>query len=368
MRRELERGREDARGARARPPLVFGAAALVALVCLGLGSIAGCGGGRARSAPSSPPPRPIGPLITLAPPGSTLVIIASPTELLAHPPTERVVASLFPAEQLERFAQRSGVDPRALEEIVIADHPDGRVILARGSFDAPFAVREAGERMAPLESSVDEPLVRRVGFLGDRRVDLAALAPAVVSWTEGAPQLAAQVLAAVGRAPASRRHPLGGRLALELRRAAGDAPFALYSLTPLGLPRDTGIGLLLARERALSAWALPGAEGGLEVQVELHGEFPDGAAENFRMLARSVAETDLGAALGLSEALPTLRIVAEPRRVRASATLDPGVLAVGLRMVLRAEMRELLGEDRPEDPGSRPAGQPAGPPVAPLTP
>jgi len=342
------------------------AAAVVGLAFLALASIGGCGG--ARAAPPRPPPRPIGPLITLAPPGATLVVAASPTELLAHAPTERVVASLFPAEQLDRFAQRSGVDPRELEEVVIADHPDGRVILARGSFDAPFAVREAGERMAPLESSVDEPIVRRVGFLGDRRVDLAALTPEVVSWTEGAPQLAAQVLAASGRAHEGRRHPLRGPLAAELREAAGDAPFALYSLAPLALPRDTGVGMLLARERALAAWARPRADGGLQIEVELRGEFPEGAADNFRALARSIAETDLGAALGLAEALPTLRIVAEPRRVRISAALDPGELAVGLRTVLRAEMRELLGVDGGEGPPRAPSDPPAGPPVAPLTP
>lgn len=342
------------------------AAAVVGLACLALAWTGGCGG--VRAAPRHMPQRPVGPLITLAPAGSTLLVAARPTELLAHGPTERVVASLFPAEQLDRFAQRSGVDPRELEELVIADHPDGRLVLARGSFDAPFAVREAGERMAPLESSVDEPAVRRVGFLGDRRVDLAALTPEVVSWTEGAPQLAAGVLAESGRAPEGRRHPLRSPPNSELREAAGDAPFALYSLEPLGLPRDTGVGMLLARERALAVWARPRSDGGLEMEVELRGEFPEGAADNFRALARSIAETDLGAALGLTEALPTLRITTEPRRVRMSATLDPGVLAVGLRTVLRAEMRELLGVERSEDLPRAPSDPPAGPAVAPLTP
>lgn len=339
------------------------ACASVGLLCA-LTSISGCGG--ARVTPPQPPPRPVGPLITLAPLGSTLVVTARPLELLAREPTERVVASLFPAEQLERFAQRTGVDPRALEELVIADHPEGRVILARGSFDAPFAVQEAGERMAPLESSTDRPVVRRVGFLGERRVDLAALSPEIVAWTEGAPQLAARVIAASARAHESRRHPLRAPPSSELRRAAGDAPFALYSLEPLGLPRDTGVGLLLARERALAVWARPDDGGeGLQVELELHGEFPEGAADNFRALGRSIAETDLGAALGLTEALPTLRVVAEACRVRLSATLDPTVLAVGIRTVLRAEIRELLGEDDgPARPRS-PSGAAAGPPVTP---
>lgn len=325
--------------------------------CAGLLSLllaVGCGG--PQPAAPRPAPRPLGELTTLLPADSTVVVVARPAELLANGATERVVRALFPFDQLDRFAQRSGVDPRSLDELVIAEHPAGRVVLARGPYDAPFAVREAGERMAPLESSTEQPRVRRVGFLGNRRVDLTALSPHAVLWIEGAPQLAAEVLAAADRAESERRHALAISSAAALRRAAGDAPFALYALAPLGLPLDTGIGMLLARERALSAWARPSDGGALQIAVELHGEFPDGAGENFRALARSIGDTDLGAALGVPDAIPTLRIEAEPRRVRASAELDPGVLAVGLRTLLYAEMRELLGEGAPEGSTESPPG------------
>lgn len=302
-----------------------------------------CGG--ATSPGARPAPRPLGALITLVPAESALVVVARPAALFGDAATGRVLRALFPADQLDRFAQRSGVDPRALDELVIAEHDDGRVVLARGAFDAPFAVREAGARMAPTESSVDAPFVRRVGFLGGRRVDVSALSSSVVLWVEGAPQLAGRVLAAAERSPPSRRHGLERAMAARLREATGDAPFALYALRPLGLPRETGVGMLLARQRALAMAARATDENTLALALELRGEFPNGAAENFRALARSVSETDLGAALGARDAMPTLRIEAESRRVRMTAELDPALVAAGLRMFLSAEMEELLGDD-----------------------
>lgn len=316
----------------ARPAIVIAAALAIA-----------CGASPARTRPARA--RPLGPLITLVPADSTLVIVARPAELVAAAPTARIIRAVFPADQLDRFSQRTGIDPRELEELVVADHPDGRVVLARGPFDAPFAVREAGERMAPLEASVDTPRIRRVGILGARRVDATALAPRTVLWVEGAPQLAARVLAAARRHPASRNHALSSAIASPLRDSLGDAPFALYSLAPLGLPRDTGVGLLLARERALAASVRPAGDRALEVAVELHGEFPNGAEANFRALAHAVAESDLGGALGMRDALPTLRIEADTHRVRLDAEVDAAVLSIGLRTLLVAEMRELLGEE-----------------------
>ncbi|HEY8429817.1 MAG TPA: hypothetical protein VIL20_15640 [Sandaracinaceae bacterium] len=280
--------------------------------------------------------------MTLVPAGSTLVVTARPAELWANDATARVVAALFPADQLDRFSQRTGVDPRELSELVVAEHPDGRVVLARGPFDAELAVREAGERMAPLESSVDEPLVRRAGFLGARRIDVAALDEHAVGWVDGTPQLAARVFAMARQPPPARRHALAGEGASALRARFGDAPFALFAPRPLGLPLDTGVGMLLARQRLLAAAARVTEDGALRVDADFRGEFPTSAHDNFRTLARSLAETDLGAALGLREALPSLRIEADDTRVALSARFDPAILASGLRAVLVAEIRELL--------------------------
>src|SRR5690606_19486283 len=194
--------------------------------------LAGCGAPPARTA--GPRPRAaVGPLVTLAPAESTLVVAARPAELVASDATARVVAALFPADQLDRFSQRTGVDPRELTELVVAEHPEGRVILARGPFDAELAVREAGERMAPLESSVDEPIVRRAGFLGERRVDVAALDEHAVGWVDGTPQLAARVFAMAQKPPRARRHALAEEGTSALRAQYRDAPIALFAPQPL---------------------------------------------------------------------------------------------------------------------------------------
>lgn len=306
----------------------------------------GCGG--APPPPTTPPARApsLGPLFTLVPPESTVVVLARPRELLGAPSTERVLTAMFPAEQLDRFSQRTGVDPRRLTELVLADHPDGRIVVARGPFDARFAVREAGERMAPLEAAVDRPWSRRAGFLGSRRVDLAALDRDVLVWVEGTPQLAAQVLAAAGHPPDDRRHALAQSGVAELRAAFDDAAFVLVAPHPLGLPRETGIGMLLARQRSLVAAAYA-REDALRIVAELRGEFPPGAEDNVRSLLRSIAEADLGSVLGLRDALPTLRIEADDERLALRLDVDPGRLASGLRVLLGAELPELLGAAEP---------------------
>jgi len=302
-------------------------------------------------AAEAPEPSSVGDLATLAPADATLVVLARPAELWADPSTRRVLLAVFDEAQLDAFSMRTGVDPRRLEELVIAVCPDGHVVIGRGPLDAPFAVREAGERMAPLEASVDEPLVRRVGFLGSGRVDLAAPAADTVIWIDGPPQRAAGILAAATSAEDTREHALAGTEATALRAERAEAPLVALAPRPLGLPRDTGVGLLLARQTALAVEARPDDDGALRLGMELRGEFPPGAEENFLALAASIAESDLGAALGARDALPTLRIETEDTRISLRATVASEILAAGLRTLFVAEMRELLSITPRPPPG-----------------
>ncbi|MGE3635278.1 MAG: hypothetical protein AB7P00_35575 [Sandaracinaceae bacterium] len=307
--------------------------------------LAGCGG----SAPPPRPPRPmpsVGPLRTLLPTDAHLVVSAAPRALMTEPATRRVVEAVFDQAQMDRYRARTGVDPRELDELAIAADGDGTVIVARGVADAAFAVREAGERMAPLEASVERPFVRRAGFIGARRADLAALDPRTVAWIDGTPQLAQRTLDAARR-PAARRPRARSDLA-SLREAIGDAPFALFAQRPLELPLDTGIGMLMAQERALAIGVRPAEDGeSLRIVAILLGEFPPDAHENFRAFAESIAASDLGAALGAADALSSLTIATDDDGVRAEVRIDAGVLAVGLRTVLSAELRELI--DGPDE-------------------
>ncbi len=307
----------------------------------------GCGSSRPPVEPPAPAGRPpVGALTTLIPADSRLVVVASPGALLASPETARVVRAVFSDEHLERFAERTGVDLRALTELVVGVHPEGRVAIARGPIDASMAVREAGERMAPVEASADEPVIRRVGFLGRGRIDASALDAETILHVDGPPTLAAAVLEAAEQVAAERADaftpcPVGDH--------AG-APLLLCAPHPLGLPPDSGIGLVLAREEMLVASVRPEAER-LRVAADLLGEFPPGVQDNLRAFAESLAASDLGAALGVRDALPSLRVQAEDGHVAMSADLDPRVLAAGLRALLVAEIEELI--EGPE-PGSAP--------------
>jgi len=300
---------------------------------------AGCGSSPPPEAqePAAEPEREVGPLLSLVPAETTLILHASPSRLLAAEPTAHVIRSVFPAARLDRFAARTGVDPRQLDELVLAEHPQGRFAIARGPIDAIFAVREAGARMAPIESSADAPLYRRAGFLGDGRTEVIALAEDVILRVEGTPQLTAAILA-IARIPPVARTPAFDPAD---RADHADAPIALYAPHPLGLPADTGIGLLLAREERMAASARP-EDGALRLIAEFTGEFPPESQENFRAFAESIAASDFGAALGARDALPSLRIEAQDDRVRLSATVDPRVLATGLRAMLFAEIEELI--------------------------
>jgi hypothetical protein len=282
------------------------------------------------------------------------VLLARPKALLEAASSRRVITSVVPDAQLERFAQHTGVDPRRVIEAVWVEHPEGRMMIVRGDLDASLAVREAGERMAPLEASVEAPTVRRAGFLGPRRLELAALGTDTVLWVEGTPQLAAYVLASARRPPDRRRHALEGDRLGDLRAAHDEAHAVLLVPVPLGLPLETGIGILLAQEEALAAAAYP-VEDAVRVVVDLRGEFPEGAEQNFRAFVGALAESPLGEVAGVNDALGSLRIQSEEERVVLQLDLDPAQLSRGLRVLLLAELPELLADERVEPPRSEPA-------------
>lgn len=304
----------------------------------------GCGG---TPQPVAPPDPDVGELEALVPDGVRLVVITEPRSLWASEPTRRVLSAAFVESQLELYAARTGVDPRLLDELIVATHPvHGSLLLARGDVDARFAVLEAGERMAPLEAASDNPVLRRAGFLGAHRVEVAALDQRTLMRVDGTPQLAAAVLASARRP--GRRSYRSGRGVEELITSLESAPFRLIAPRPLDLPRSTGIGMLFAGERALGLTARPFESDELHVRGVLVGDFPPSASGNLRAFAESIAFSDLGTALGLREAMATLEITMEENGVRVGAHFSSASVARGLRTVLSAEMRELL--ELPGDP------------------
>jgi hypothetical protein len=303
-------------------------------------ALAACGG--------PPPPEPAiptgpGALHTLVPPGSALVVRLRPEVLYGQPGPSTILRAVFADASLERFAIRTGVDLRQVQELWVALRPEGHVVLARGLRDAPLAVQEAGARMAPIEAEADAPWIRRVGFLGGRRVDLAALGPHTALWVEGTPQLAAWVLDAAGQPAGQRRHGLRG--AADLLAVHAEAPLFAVAPLPLGLPPRSGIGQLFALEERMAVTLEGRPQAQVELAADFRGEFPDGASDNFQALASSIADSELGGALGARDALPSLVVETSRERVTLRARVDASVLATGLRTLFFAEMDELLDVD-----------------------
>lgn len=310
-------------------------------------SAVACGGSTATSGETlrAPPLPPLPPLLHLVPEGASTIVVARPVELWRTPAARTVLDALLASDLREAFARRTGVDPAELSELVIAEHAQGYIAIARGPYAARDVVRAAESRMSSVEARSDAPIFRRRGFIGSDRYDVAAIAADVVVVASGSLPEMARLLRRVeaGDWPESGASPaMHGADAAALVEAHGAAPLVVYAPRPLELPGGSGVALLLARQRALSAAASRASDEALRIEVLLRGEFPETASENFRALVTSVAASDMGAALGLRDALDSLRIQVDDASVTLSLIIDAGMLARGLRVLFIAEIEEIL--------------------------
>lgn len=323
--------------------------ALLVLAAWVLGVWAACGGSPTRS--DLPSSRIVfeGALTDLLPEDPKLVVMARPRELFGDPTSRLVIDAIIPDDRFENYRQHTGIDPRELDELVWAELDEGSLCVIRGPFNAPLAVAEMGRQMLPLESSSEEPFLRRGGHYAGARRDLMSLSNETLVAVTGAPPLSRELLERIAsdqRDLDARRDPSNPAIAsgsgFNGWRGDRDAPFIVVVPGPLGLPADSGVGLLLARERTLTVSVTPDGAGAVLLQIDLEGEFPPGADRNFRALAESLAATDLGAALGMRDALSSLSIAADDAHVSLRAMLPARVLAAGLRVLFQAEITELL--------------------------
>jgi hypothetical protein len=336
----------------------------LALACAAFGPpaaavLGGCGGGgaaaatgpdaRARQAAARADARPAPlrvPLVALVPEGAVTIVAARPDALLRVPSLASLVAAVAPDDRLSAFAERTGVDLRRLEEAVVADFgAEGTLWLARGPFDAPLAVAEAGERLATVESRSDAPLVRRAGFFGNERVEVVALAPDALAVARGAGAVGplGAMLACLRRREC--RPALAPDSPRTLLRAHGAAPLVVYAPRGVDLPE----GLL---SQALFAGTLAAAvavHGGTAdpvrsaaVRVDLIGRFPATIADNLRSLLGAVGASELGGAFGLEAVAERARIDVADGRVTVDFEVEAARFRVGLRALAGAELTELL--------------------------
>lgn len=321
--------------------------------------MAGCGGTPVEPVVAPEPDAPpIGELALLVPEGPELIVVARPAALMAESATREVTTALFPDAWRDAFGRRTGVEPDEIEELVWAQTEPGYLVLARGPWAARDVVLATESRMNSLELRQEEPFLRRVGFLGTDRRDLVAIGEREVMMGAEAPAEARSALLSRVRR-GSWAESSGAALAREavagLWSRASGAPVTIVVPQPLELPPGFDTALLLARQRALTATLRPVADGPehLDVEVELAGEFPPGARENFENLVISVGESDLGRVLGIGEGLSTLEVTEEEDRVVIGIRLRAASLAEGLRVLLYAELVDLF-DDLPEQAADGP--------------
>jgi hypothetical protein len=293
-----------------------------------------------------------GPLAQLVPPGPSLMLFARPRELAESPALRSLWRAVVLEEREQAFVARTGVVPLEVTELVVCEvPPSGYVVLARGPFDADDVVKRAGHRIAVLDVTADEPLVRREGLRGDGRYAYASLdSHAVLAAKDAPPELIGSILARL-RDPKSPR-TLDAPEASALEREHGSAPLLVLELDPLKFQPGTPVAMLFARQRALAVSVRPVVartpEGEqrpgstLAIAVDLRGEFPPGAEQNFRTLVRSMAQAPLGSALGLTSIAEQMGVRADEQGVLLTASLETAVLEATLKLMLAKEMREML--------------------------
>lgn len=282
------------------------------------------------------------PLVELIPEGPKWLIQARPRLLAQQEATRTLWRTLVSEERERAFTERTGVDPMQLEELVgIELPPSGYLLVVRGPFDAADVVRRAGERLAVADVRTDQPVVRREGLAGQGRYAYAALAGhTLLVARDAAPQLVARVLAR--HEARDNAGALDNADAQSLYAEHAASPLVLFAPRPLALEPGTNVALLFARERALAVTVRP-THTTLATGIDMRGEFPPGAENNFRALARSLSSAQLGRALGLSRVPDNMAIRVDEQGSYVTFALEASELVAGVRMLFFDDLKQLFG-------------------------
>lgn len=270
---------------------------------------------------------------------ASLILAARPKELSESAAARAVWRAVVLEEREQAFVGRTGVDPLQVTELVAFEvPPNGYVLLARGPFVAEDVVKRMGQRVAVLEVTSDAPFVRREGLRGDGRYAYISLdRHTVLSAKDTPPALLAKMLGRYASAAVEASETKLTALAQEHESAS----LLILHMEPLAFEVGTPIALLFAQQKALALAVRP-HESSVSFVLNLYGEFPHGAAQNFRTLLQNLARTPLGNTLGLSQVAESTEIRVDERGTSMAATLDPSVIEAALNLLVASEMKDLL--------------------------
>lgn len=314
------------------------------LVCL-----AACGGSTAEGPPASSHsvalPTLAAPALAL-PEGARWLLLTEPSRVLASPALRRAFDVLVPERRRLAWAKRFALDPTNVAQLSVAEYADGVLLVARGALNAPQVVTATEAAMDAVETSSQPPRPRVVGLIGSDRYLLAAAAEDTLVLGQGAPNNWHGLMRFLdGVSPTPPGSPALHQARLHQATEAEDAPFVLHLLQPLALPLDTAVGVVLAGQQQLSLALSSTDPASIDVWLAMSGEFPETIEDNLRALAASLAAEPLGAALGLTAALSTLRIERDAGVIVLRLQLPTERVIQGLETLFGAELWHLLQAD-----------------------
>lgn len=307
------------------------------------------------------------PLVDLTPAaGLDMLVDAHPRALLAHAELLPLLDRVVPDAQMRTFALRHGdVDPRQLEDLVVATYGPTTLVLAQGDFDPARLERAFGERTTRMTArAIDQ----RGGPLSTiLRLEATSPSDALAVILFGRRVVGVETHAIAGRAGPLRVSELfaTGRLQrakpslqappLDVAaKALGDAPIRIFFPGPFEGESAKGLAGLLQAATAAAIAIRPadprsfGSERSpLDVTVQLFGAWGDdaeNAGQRFAAAIGSIARSDLGRLCGLHEPIrgPDLKVT--PTILTVSARIDGQKLARGARASTGGQIDEIMAK------------------------
>ncbi len=270
------------------------------------------------------------------------MLLAEPSRALSNPALRRAFDVLVPERRRLAWTSRYALDPTTVEQLAIGAYADGVLLVARGPLSGSKVVSATVSAMDAVETSSEPPRPRVVGLIGSERYLLAAAAEDTLVLGQGAPATWHALMRFVDGLSHVLPPPALNDAALRQPADAVGAPIVLHLLEPLALPLDTPVGVVLAGQTQLSLALSSTDPESIDVWLALAGEFPDTIEDNLRAVVTSLAAEPLGAALGIANALPSLRIEREHRTVVLRLQLPTERLVQGLETLFGAELWHLL--------------------------
>lgn len=317
--------------------------------------LVGCGGAPPKPASPPLPPLHLRPVSDLAAAAAlSWIVDARPRALFANPELVVAVRELFPDARFETFASRhGGVDPRQLDQLVVASYPESTLFLAAGVIDAAkveaaFVARARAIEGRGIDRKSDAlgTIVRTWGVVNEEREQIAIFGREAIGLEIGklGPLRAAEAFAQ-GKlrkaSPALRAPPLAAASAL-----LAESPLRVFAPGPFEGDAKNGLGGLLGASTAAAVAADPLDEDKLRLRVALLGAWTAAEAEaaKGRLAAalQRVSSSAIGKLCGLDQPVAGPTVALRDDALIAETVIRMTPLFRGLHAATGASVDEIM--------------------------